>query len=179
MAGAVFGGCPNTTYGESVGCVAITGNASVATILTAAIGAILIALGVAAFFAGLNGTMVLLIGGPIVLLMGIGLAVYYLSFGVYYDSDSFIYSSFGKKSVTYSFRDIRGQQLYLIQGGSTVVELHMADGRSVSIQSGMDGAFPFLDHAFAAWCRQTNRDPAACAFHDPASHQWFPSVEEI
>ncbi|MBR5169526.1 MAG: hypothetical protein IKW85_03065, partial [Muribaculaceae bacterium] len=28
MAGAFFGGCPNTTYGESVGCVAITGNAS-------------------------------------------------------------------------------------------------------------------------------------------------------
>lgn len=37
MVGAVFGGCPNTTYGESVGCVAITGNASVVTILTTAI----------------------------------------------------------------------------------------------------------------------------------------------
>lgn len=37
MAGALFGGCPNTTYGESVGCVAITGNASVVTILTTAI----------------------------------------------------------------------------------------------------------------------------------------------
>ena len=37
MAGALFGGCPNTTYGESVGCVAITKNASVVTISTAAI----------------------------------------------------------------------------------------------------------------------------------------------
>ena len=37
MAGAFFGGCPNTTYGESVGCVAITKNASVVTITTAAI----------------------------------------------------------------------------------------------------------------------------------------------
>ncbi len=37
MAGAFFGGCPNTTYGESVGCVAISGNASVVTIITAAI----------------------------------------------------------------------------------------------------------------------------------------------
>lgn len=34
--GAFFGGCPNTTYGESVACVAITKNASVATIITAA-----------------------------------------------------------------------------------------------------------------------------------------------
>lgn len=37
MVGAIFGGCPNTTYGESVGCVAISRNASVVTILTAAI----------------------------------------------------------------------------------------------------------------------------------------------
>lgn len=42
MAGAVFGGCPNTTYGESVGCVAITGNASVVTILATAIMSIVI-----------------------------------------------------------------------------------------------------------------------------------------
>ena len=40
IAGAFFGGCPNTTYGESVGCVAISGNASVVTILTTAILAI-------------------------------------------------------------------------------------------------------------------------------------------
>lgn len=40
MVGAFFGGCPNTTYGESVGCVAITGNASVITILTTALLAI-------------------------------------------------------------------------------------------------------------------------------------------
>ena len=42
MAGAVFGGCPNTTYGESVGCVAITRNASVITITTAAVMCIVI-----------------------------------------------------------------------------------------------------------------------------------------
>ena len=46
IAGAFFGGCPNTTYGESVGCVAITGNASVVTILTTAI------LAIAASFCG-------------------------------------------------------------------------------------------------------------------------------
>ena len=42
MVGAFFGGCPNTTYGESVGCVAITGNASVVTILATAVMAIII-----------------------------------------------------------------------------------------------------------------------------------------
>jgi len=43
MAGAFFGGCPNTTYGESIGCVAISGNASVVTILATAIMAIVAA----------------------------------------------------------------------------------------------------------------------------------------
>jgi uracil permease len=42
MAGAFFGGCPNTTYGESIGCVAITGNASVITITAAALLAIVV-----------------------------------------------------------------------------------------------------------------------------------------
>ena len=42
FAGALFGGCPNTTYGESIGCVAISGNASVVTILCTAIMAIVV-----------------------------------------------------------------------------------------------------------------------------------------
>lgn len=42
MVGAVFGGCPNTTYGESVACVAITRNASLYTIMGAAIGAVIV-----------------------------------------------------------------------------------------------------------------------------------------
>jgi len=41
LVGAFFGGCPNTTYGESVGCVAISGNASVITIVFTAVLAIL------------------------------------------------------------------------------------------------------------------------------------------
>lgn len=42
MVGAFFGGCPNTTYGESIGCVAISRNASVLTIFTTAVIAIVI-----------------------------------------------------------------------------------------------------------------------------------------
>ena len=42
IAGTVFGVCPNTTYGESVGCVAITRNASVITITTTAVMCILL-----------------------------------------------------------------------------------------------------------------------------------------
>jgi uracil permease len=37
MVGAFFGGCPNTTYGESIACVAITRNASTTSIWGAAV----------------------------------------------------------------------------------------------------------------------------------------------
>ena len=42
IAGAFFGSCPNTTYGESIACVAVTKNASVATTVTTAIMALLL-----------------------------------------------------------------------------------------------------------------------------------------
>jgi uracil permease len=69
MVGAFFGGCPNTTYGESVGCVAITGNASVVTILAAALGAIAIAF-IAPFVAFVNSIPSCVMGGVCMALYG-------------------------------------------------------------------------------------------------------------
>ncbi len=69
IAGAIFGGCPNTTYGESVGCVAITRNASVATITTTAIMALLIAF-VSPFVAFLDSIPGCVMGGVCVTLYG-------------------------------------------------------------------------------------------------------------
>ena len=69
MAGALFGGCPNTTYGESVACVAITKNASVYTILTAAIGAIIISF-LAPFIAFVNSSPACVMGGVCMALYG-------------------------------------------------------------------------------------------------------------
>ena len=69
MAGAFFGGCPNTTYGESVACVAITGNASVITILYAAIGAIGISF-LSPFVAFVNSIPSCVMGGVCIALYG-------------------------------------------------------------------------------------------------------------
>ena len=69
MVGAVFGGCPNTTYGESVGCVAITRNASVATITTTAFMAILISF-VSPFVAFLDSIPGCVMGGVCITLYG-------------------------------------------------------------------------------------------------------------
>lgn len=69
MVGAFFGGCPNTTYGESVACVAITRNASVVTIIAAAIGAILVAL-FNPFVAFVNSIPACVMGGVCMALYG-------------------------------------------------------------------------------------------------------------
>ncbi len=69
MVGAFFGGCPNTTYGESIGCVAITKNASVYTIIAAAIGAIIISF-ISPFIAFVNSIPSCVMGGVCMALYG-------------------------------------------------------------------------------------------------------------
>ncbi|MBQ7799202.1 MAG: uracil-xanthine permease [Oscillospiraceae bacterium] len=69
MVGAVFGGCPNTTYGESVGCVAITRNASVATISATAIISLLISF-ISPFVAFLDSIPGCVMGGVCITLYG-------------------------------------------------------------------------------------------------------------
>ena len=68
IVGAVFGGCPNTTYGESIGCVAITGNASVLTISCTAVLCIL--------FSFLNPFVVFLGSIPNCVMGGVCMALY-------------------------------------------------------------------------------------------------------
>ncbi len=69
MVGAFFGGCPNTTYGESVGCVAITKNASVATIICTAVEAMVISF-IAPFVAFLSTIPACVMGGVCIALYG-------------------------------------------------------------------------------------------------------------
>ncbi len=69
IVGAFFGGCPNTTYGESVGCVAITKNASVATIIVTAVEAMLISF-ITPFVAFLSTIPSCVMGGVCVALYG-------------------------------------------------------------------------------------------------------------
>ncbi|MBQ9861137.1 MAG: uracil-xanthine permease [Clostridia bacterium] len=67
--GAIFGGCPNTTYGESVGCVAITRNASVVTITAAAIMSIAVSF-ISPFVAFLDSIPGCVMGGVCMTLYG-------------------------------------------------------------------------------------------------------------
>ena len=69
MVGAFFGGCPNTTYGESVACVAITRNASVVTIIAAAVGAVIISF-ISPFVAVVDSIPACVMGGVCMALYG-------------------------------------------------------------------------------------------------------------
>lgn len=137
------------------------------------IGIVVAVIGLAAVFTGMGTNTLLLVGGIVMILLGIGLVVYYMTYGVFYDTDSFIFMTFGKKSITYNYKDICQQQLYNNQG-HLLIELHMQDGNTVHIQSTMHGCYDFMDHAFAAWCRQTGRQEEDCPFHDPDNSCWFP-----
>lgn len=135
-------------------------------------------LGILAVCVGITGGIALLIGGVIVLIMGICLAVYYLTHGIFYDGETFLLSTFRKSHRVYRYEEIREQKLYLVQGGSVIIELHMEDGSAVSLQSSMDGVYLFLDTAFAGWCLQKGIDPQSCDFHDPSRSWWFPHEKE-
>lgn len=133
-------------------------------------------LGTAAIVVGVTDSRLLLVGGILMVLMGIALIVYYMSFGIFYDDDGFVLTTFGKKSHTYAYGDIKAQQLYTTSG-NIVVELHMNDGRTVQLHNIMSGTYDFLDYAFSRWLRDKNQTEEACPFHDPGNSCWFPPVE--
>ena len=137
------------------------------------IGLIIAVLGVAGIFSGLTEGWLLIAGGSLLVLMGGALVVYYMTFGVFYDSDSFVLTTFGKKSTTYAYKDIRCQQLYNSYG-NIVVELYMEDERTFQLQLNMKGATEFLDYAFDKWLDQTGTAKEACTFHDTDNSCWFP-----
>lgn len=143
-------------------------------------GTVLLVLGVAAVLSGIAGEWVLVAGGCVLILVGAALIVYYMTFGIYYDDDSFLYSTFGKKSMTYQHNQIHCQQLYVVQGGNIVVELHMTDGRTVQVQLQFKNAEDFLNTAFLGWVRQKNLDmrEGNWDFHDPQNSCWFPKAED-
>ena len=141
------------------------------------VGILLTVLGIAALIAGIReNSGILMVGGPIVVLMGIGLLVYYMTFGIFYDEDGFILTTFGKKSVSYRYDRIKGQQLYNASG-AIVIELHLTDGRAVQLHASMEGAYAFMDKAFFRWLEQTGRVQEECEFFDPQNSCWFPPME--
>ena len=142
------------------------------------IGGILLSLlGVLALINGIGENMVLLVGGLVILATGIGMIVYYLSFGIYYDEDSFLVTGFCKKDRTYQYNQIRFQKLYVITGGNLLVELHMTDGTAVQVYSQMVGTKAFMDKAFLGWVRQKNIDVREISC-EPDEYRWFPDEEE-
>ena len=144
---------------------------------TATLGVFLGLLGVAGLLSGSSAGRGMWILSAIMLLLAAVLIGSYLSFGIYYDDDGFLVSSFGKKNRSYRYGDIREQKRYVVQGGSVIVELYMVDGTTATVQTNMEGAYPFLDHAFGRWCAQKGIAAESCDFHDPSQHCWFPEEE--
>lgn len=143
----------------------------------ATIGLVVGVLGIVGLFSASSQGVLMLVAGIIMVLLGVFLITYFLSFGIYYDDDSFIYSSFGRKSRTYMYKDITAQQLYT-SGANLIIELHLSDEKSIQLQSSMSGVERFLNKAFDGWLDQRGLSVEDCAFHDPQNSRWFPSAQE-
>ena len=141
------------------------------------IGLLIAAVGLMGLFVGLPEDWVLIVGGALAMLIGIGLVVYYMGYGVFYDENSFLFMTLGKQTKTYYYNAIRAQQLYNNQG-HLLIELHMSDGNVIQLQSTMNGCYEFMDHAFAAWLKQTGKKKEDCPYYDPDNSCWFPPVNE-
>lgn len=141
------------------------------------VGLVIVVLGMAGVFAGLQKNWLMLAGGCLLIVTGVCLVVYYMTFGVFYDDEGFVLTTFGKASKTYRFENIRSQQLYNSYN-NTLIELHLSDGRSVQLQANMEGVYPFMDKAFYGWLKQKKIALDACPFYDPQNSCWFPTEEE-
>ena len=105
------------------------------------------------------------------------LGIYYLTHGIFYDRDTFLHTTFGNRSRTCRYADIRSQRLYRLQGGSYLVELYLTDGTTVSVQTAMPGALDFLDHASHARMRHLGLNSHECEWYQPDRCGWFPEEE--
>lgn len=141
-------------------------------------GFVIAVIGLAALITTDFDRVFLLVGSGVLLLVGAGLVVYYLSSGIYYDEDGFIVETVHRKRQTYRYDQIVHQQLYVLQGGGTIVELHMDNGNAVQVVSNMPGYREFLFYAFQKWCQQKGLDPQQCEFYKPEEQSWFPTKEE-
>ena len=138
----------------------------------------LMVLGVLGILFGLTEpALALILGGVLVAVGGAVLGIYYLTHGIFYDSDTFLHTTIGNRSRSFRYGEIRGQKLYRLQGGSYMVELYLQGGATVSVQTSMPGALDFLDHAAHARMRHLGLNSHECQWYQPDQGSWFPEEE--
>lgn len=143
----------------------------------ASIGLLVGILGIACLIFGWAQGWLMPAAGALLVVTGGALVTYYLTFGVFYDADGFVLTTFGKRSKVYTYSQIKAQQLYNSYG-NVIVELYMTDGRAVQLHGAMTSAYAFLDYAFDRWLEQTGKTLADCPFHNKEQSCWFPPVED-
>lgn len=142
----------------------------------AGFGLVLFVVGLGDVFTGISQSTALAVGGGVLMITGVCLIVYYMTFGVFYDDAGFVLTTFGKKSRTYRYSDIESQQLYN-NAGTILIELYLSDGRAMQLPATLSGTYLFLDKAFEGWLAQKGLRKEECPFHDPDNSWWFPKAE--
>ena len=137
------------------------------------VGILIVFLGIMGLLFYTEADVFLRIGMVIAMVMGLYMAVNYISFGIFYDDETFTYRTLTKKAVTFRYADITGQRSFLARSGLNVTLL--AGETEVPLNGSMQGVADFMNHAFFAWCRQKGLDPDAQEY-DPRTLRYFPEV---
>lgn len=137
------------------------------------VGILIVFLGVIGLLFYTKADLFLRIGMVIAMIMGLYMAVNYMSFGIFYDDEGFTYRTLTKKTITFRYEDITGQRSFLARSGLNT-SLFVGEDE-IPLNGSMQGVSDFMNCAFFAWCHQTGRDPDAQEY-DPRTLRYFPEV---
>lgn len=117
--------------------------------------------------------VLLLLGCAVAFILGVILLVSYFSFAIYYDNESFLYRSYGRKR-EFHYGQIRGQRTLMTRGGYNAVLF--VDDTEIDLYSSMQNVNVFLGKAFYRWCEQKGIDPNSVE-NNPRMMSWFPDPD--
>ena len=110
----------------------------------------------------------------VTLAMGVFLLWQNLAFGIFYDSEGFVYRDLRHKAKFYAYKDILGQKSLLTRSG--VHSTLYLEGGEIIVYSAMQGLNEFLRYAFHHWCEEKGIDPDTVE-NNPQYLTYFPECE--
>ena len=120
-------------------------------------------------------TDVLFLNGSIVaIIFGVILLCTYFSVVIYYDDEGFLYKAWGHGKKEFRYSQIKGQRSLLTRGG--VNTILFAGDEEINLYSAMQNLNAFLSKAFFKWCAARGIDPDSVE-NNPRMATYFPDPD--
>ena len=120
-------------------------------------------------------TDVLFLNGSIVaIIFGVILLCTYFSVVIYYDDEGFLYKAWGHGKKEFRYSQIKGQRSLLTRGGVNTI-LFVGE-EEINLYSAMQNLNAFLSKAFFKWCAARGIDPDSVE-NNPRMATYFPDPD--